>query len=255
MHTFKVLRTPAGAVRLPRVLSWDIETAPNVVTAHSLFNDRGLPTSAIMREKYIICGAWKVMGEAPVHGACVTPQRPQDDRAVVKALHAALSSADAIVHHYGDKFDIPTFNARAIFYGLAPLPPIQQIDTYRIARAKFKFNSNRLDYLGHYLGLGRKLSTNYALWDDCMRGDADALARMQRYNAQDVRLLERVFLRLYPFTRYRLNVSALTGSDGCRHCGSNVKYKGDQLCRTKMHEMYQCTKCGAWLRGAVVKTA
>jgi uncharacterized protein YprB with RNaseH-like and TPR domain len=190
-----------------------------------------------------------------MYDACVSAKLPQDDEPVVRALHAALSSADAIVHHYGDRFDIPTFNARAVYYGLSPLPPIQQIDTWKIARAKFKFNSNRLDYLGQYLGLGRKLSTNYALWDDCMRGDANALARMVRYNRGDVRLLEKVFIKLYPFTTARLNINALTGGDNCNHCGGNLKHRGAQLCRTRFHAMAQCVKCGAWKRGEVIKKA
>jgi hypothetical protein len=254
MKNHKVLMHPDGAKRRARVLIWDIETAPNIVTAHSLFNERGLPTSSIQREKYIICGSWKLLHAPKMYDACVSAKRPQDDEPVVRALHAALSSADAIVHHYGDAFDIRTFNGRAVYYGLKPLPPINQIDTYKVARRKFKLNSYRLDYLGQYLGLGRKLSTNYALWDGCMKGDRDALARMVRYNKQDVRLLERVFLRIYPFGASKLNIGAPLGADGCHVCGGQkLTYKGTHLVRTRFHRMLQCEACGNWETGPAVK--
>lgn len=259
MKRIKVLSGPPG-VRPARIICWDLETAPNLVTAHQLFNERGLPTSSIVREKYIICGAWKVYGDSAVYSVAVDPRKPQDDRKVVHALYKVLSSADAVVAHYGDAFDMRMFNARAIFHGLAPLPPVTQIDTYKIAKSKFKFNSNRLDYLGAYLGLGRKRKTEGQLWDDCMAGNVKALDEMQRYNKQDVSLLERVFLRLYPYTRMRINLGALTPGatphERCGHCGSaDMKYMGTQLMRTRFHEFYQCGNCGAWRNGPAVKGA
>jgi hypothetical protein len=150
------------------------------------------------------------------------------------------------------------FNARAIFYGLTPLPPVTQVDTYKIAKSRFKFNSNRLDYLGQYLGVGRKIKTDGALWDGCMMGNIKALRDMERYNKQDVLLLERVFIKLYPYTRMRINLGAIKPGhnphERCGHCGgANMDYKGTQLLRTRFHEFYQCEDCGAWRTGPAVK--
>lgn len=254
MKQNKVLRHNLNKKRKPIFLSWDLETGANIVTAHSLFNDRGLPTSAIQQEKYIICGSWKRWGEHKVHHAIVTQSDPLNDRAVVHKIYRALCKADAIIAHYGDAFDVRTFNARAIYHGLPPLPPIVQIDTWKLARSKFKFNSNRLDYVGEYLGLGRKKATTADLWDKCREGDAKGLRKMLAYNIQDVRLLEKVFLKLYPYCTAKIDLQALTGVFGCGHCGSTaLEYKGDAPVRTRFYKWYQCTKCQAWRRGEIIK--
>lgn len=253
----KVVTRRSFAPRPPRIIAWDVETAPNEVRAHSLFNDRGLPATSIRKEKYIICGSWQVLGEKSVGSVCVSPSKPRDDKKVVKELHRVLTSADAVIAHYGNWFDLPTFNTRAAYYGLRPVPPVVQFDTYKMAKARFKFNANRLDYLGHYLGLGRKISTNYALWDGCMDGDPKSLRDMVKYNAQDVRLLVAVFRRLYPYVRAQLDVGAAFGAankwERCPHCGSpDMHLVGDQLLKTRFHLMYQCRPCGAWAVGPAV---
>lgn len=247
-------------VRKPRILFWDLETAPLNLDTHSLYNERGIHTSAIKRHKYIISGSYKWAGEKRVDSVSVKPARPHDDRKAVRALHAVLSSADALVHHFGDAFDIRMFNMRAAALGLPPLPPIVQIDTWKIAKRVFKFESNRLDFLGEFLGLGRKISTNFKLWDACVEGDAAALREMVRYNKQDVLLLERVFFRLYPYTTTRLDIAALYDIPHaqryklCGHCGStDMSYKGAALRRSRFHDMFQCNACDAWRVGPVVK--
>ena len=78
------------------------------------------------------------------------------------------------------------------------------------------------DYLGEYLGLGRKLDTDFQLWLDCMAGDPAALRKMSRYNRQDVVLLESVFDALLPYVRHlpRLVEATEIGQSGCPSCGS-----------------------------------
>ncbi|MGH7867674.1 MAG: hypothetical protein ACREP9_08610 [Candidatus Dormibacteraceae bacterium] len=77
--------------------------------------------------------------------------------------------------HNGDYFDIPWVKGRLLFHGLPPMRPIPTIDTKALASRHFYLNSNRLDYLGQYLGVGKKIKTDYDLWLDCMNGDEKAL--------------------------------------------------------------------------------
>src|SRR5690606_7200301 len=147
----------------------------------------------------IICASWKWQGDRKVESISVSPSNPTNDKPVLQKLLEVMNEADAVVAHNGDKFDMRWIRARLAFHRLPPLPPVVQIDTKKIAKSAFYFNSNRLEYLARYLGLGSKVKTGgYGLWKKCMNGDKTALEKMVRYNKHDVTLLEDVFDVLYP---------------------------------------------------------
>lgn len=239
-----------------KILIWDIESYPLVVTTWQLFEPR-LDYGNIVEDWGLICGAWKWVGEKEVHAVAVNPRKPKDDKNVIHELHKVLSEADVIVAHYGDKFDLPKFNARAIFHGLPPIPPIQTIDTKKVAKKYFGFSSNRLDYLGQYLGLGKKLPTGYGLWLSVLAGNEKALAKMVRYNKQDVKLLEKVYLKLRPFMRNHPNENLHGPMSCCPTCGSKqFQKRGLKYFKTTARQQYQCSnqECRAWFSGDSVAT-
>src|SRR6202007_1093580 len=96
---------------------------------------------------------------------------PYNDLHVLQVLHSVLAEADVIVAHNGDKFDIKFTEARMLIQGLPPLPPIQKIDTLKVAKDRFMFNSNKLDYLGQILKVGRKQHTSPQLWLEVLKGN------------------------------------------------------------------------------------
>jgi hypothetical protein len=234
----------------PKRTVWDLETSPCVVTNWGLWADRGIPHGNIIQERYIICGAWKQKGKSKAYSVRVTSKHPQEDKVVVKVLHSMLCDTDEIIHHNGDSFDLPTFRDRALFHGLGPIPPVIQTDTKKIAKSLFRFTSNRLDYLGNYLGVGKKIETNYKLWQDCMAGDEKALNKMQTYNIEDVHLLDRVHDKLEAWAPATLNFNVvLNRADGCPRCGdTHLVLRGDGYNRTGSYDRYQCSK-GHWSRG------
>lgn len=242
----------------PKILAWDIETLPNVVTAWAL-NDQFINYTDILRERQICCAGWKWLGKDKVH---MISLRTATEEEIVKAVHAALSSADILVAHNGDKFDLRVFNARAIVYGLPPIPPILKVDTLKVARRYFKFNSNRLDYLGQHLGLGEKLETPKGLWKTILLGIMDAelhkkelsaltkrsLRSMEKYNTQDVNLLESVYLALRGYIQGHPNHGMFKAAGHvCPNCGStNVISQGYRVTRTGKYRRVKCNDCGAW---------
>lgn len=233
----------------PRILYWDIETFPNIVMSWSLWVNGGLDPDNIVQERSIICAAWKWQGEKQVHHVSISPAHPIDDRKVVETLHKVISSADAIVHHNGDKFDIRWLRTRIAYHGLSPLPPLIQIDTKKIAKAAFYFNSNKLSYLAQFLGIGAKIKTEFGLWKQCLLGDKVALAKMVRYNKRDVRLLEKVYDVLVPHIPSRLNKRLFHNGEVCQYCGSgNIQHRGYYYTRTKKYQRYQCNDCHTWGR-------
>jgi uncharacterized protein YprB with RNaseH-like and TPR domain len=219
-----------------------------VVTTWGLFKPM-LSHDNILQESLIISAAWKWHGDKEVYEAHINPARPKDDHQLIKTLYKVLLQADVLVAHNGDKFDLRKFNARAIYHRLKPLPKIPTIDTLKIARRVFYFNSNRLDYLGKFLCGTGKLPTTYDLWLDVMDGDAGALATMVKYNKADVVVLEKVYERLLPYIKNHPNAALYRDVKVCPNCGSgNFQKRGFQFNLTTKRQRYQC-ECGAWFSG------
>jgi hypothetical protein len=132
------------------------------------------------------------------------------------------------------------------------LPPVATIDTKKVAKAKFYFNSNSLDYLGKYLGLGGKISTPKGLWLKILRGGPEAIKAIQTmvvYNKRDVTLLKDVFLKLRPYIPNYVN-RELFGNQGCPRCGSKkVQSRGTYYAQTRTYRRWQCIGgCKGWFK-------
>ncbi len=178
-----------------------------------------------------------------------------DDKRLMGSLWKLIDEADIIVAHNGDNFDLKKINARFLVHGFKPPAPYKTIDTLKIARKHFKFDSNRLDDLARYLGLGRKLATKGKnTWLGCMAGDKAAWALMARYNAQDIVLLEGIYDALSPWAATLPNAAAFVGKDNvCPKpgCGKKTLQKrGVGQAGGGEHQRFQCTSCGRWSRGS-----
>lgn len=241
-------------VKGPRVLYWDIETSLMPVAIFQLNHNDYIDPSAILEDRYVIAACWKWEGEKEVHSVSVLddPKRykknPHDDRYVIETLHKVLSEADVIIHHNGDSFDKRYVDTRILKLNLSPLPPITSIDTYKIAKQRFLFASNKLNYLGTFLGLGEKIHTTPGLWMRVMKGDKAAVKEMTVYCKQDVSLLEKIFLKLRPYCSSHVN-RALFGGVGCPRCGSeHVQSRGTHKAITRTYKRLQCQNCGGWFK-------
>src|SRR3972149_7901725 len=236
----------------PKILFWDLETSPNVVTSWGLFVGGMLSPNNIVQERTIICGSWKWAGRKGTGSVCVHSSAPADDRTVVQELCNIIRQADAVVAHNGDKFDLRWLNARAVYYGFPPLPAVIQIDTLKIAKAKFKFNSNKLEYLATYLKVGKKIKTEFDLWKRCMAGDVKALLKMVRYNRRDIVILERVYKRLVPFVPAKVNAQLFGDRPACPSCGKQtMQSRGFSYTVAHKYRRFHrtATGCGHWTRG------
>lgn len=243
----------------PRVLLYDIETTHNVVASFDL-RDEYTPHTNIIQERYIVCACWQWLGEGKIHSVSVLddPKRyaknPHDDYHVVKTLVGLFEEADVVVAHNGDQFDNKYVVTRAIKHGMKAVPPVASIDTYKIAKNKFKFNSNRLDYLGKYLGFGGKKSTPAGLWLDVLNGSRKAVKIMVDYNKRDITLLNKVFTAFTPYIPNYMS-RELFGGTGCPRCGSGkVQSRGVHVAISRTYQRYQCQKCGGWFKSALATT-
>jgi hypothetical protein len=110
------------------------------------------------------------------------------------------------------------------------MPELKSIDTLKISRQKFKFDSNRLDAIGKILGFGGKKDTGgIQLWHDIIQKNSrKAMNDMVAYCKRDVELLEKVFLKLEGFAKPKTHIGVYSGGDkvDCPYCaGYDVKIK------------------------------
>jgi len=204
-----------------RRLFFDIETSPNLVLSWRVGHRINIDYENIVRERAVICAAWKWGGSSAVRAEVWDDQ--QDDKALLEAFLEDAHAADELVAHNGDKFDLPWIKTRCMYHGLQTFPRYKTIDTLAWAKRNFYFNSNRLNYLGKYLGCGGKIETTFGLWKDVVLGnDRQKLAQMARYNKRDVVLLEQVYDRMAAHVAPKTHVGVLNGHDKwtCAYCGS-----------------------------------
>ncbi len=87
-----------------------------------------------------------------------------------------------LVGHNGDKFDLAWISTRCLFHKIEMFPKYTTIDTLKVARQKFRFNSNRLNYIADFLGIGQKIKTEYSLWKNILlHKDKAAMEAMIKY--------------------------------------------------------------------------
>jgi hypothetical protein len=135
---------------------------------------------------------------------------------------------------------------------MRPPSPFHQIDLYATAK-RFALPSRKLDYISQHLDLGRKTKhKGMELWTACMGGEESAWRVMERYNRQDIRLLERLYNVLRPWIKDHPNHSIADG-ECCPTCGShNLRWKGWRESITRRYRRFVCNDCGAW--GRAVKS-
>jgi hypothetical protein len=237
-----------------RTLLLDVETAPLTVHTWGLWN-QNISINQIIDSSYVMCAAYKTLGEKTIFSSTVRDK----DEFMLKSLWQQLDETDAVIHYNGSKFDIPVINKEFLLRGWKPPSPYKQIDLLKIARSKFKFPSNKLDYVAKALKVGRKTKhAGFELWVDCLAGKEEAWAKMQEYNIQDVNLLEGVYEKLLPWITNHPSHGLYTDHDEmvCNNCGStHLQKRGFSYTASGKYQRLVCTDCGTWHRsGKSLKT-
>ena len=168
---------------------------------------------------------------------------------MVRALHALMSDADAVVTYNGDKYDIPKANGEFLLLGLPPAPPVTSIDLLKAVK-KMGFVMNRLAYIAPFLKVGAKVKhEGFRLWADVMNGDEKAQERMKKYCLEDTKILVALYEKIKPYIRNHPHLSNIKASE-CGACGStHVHSRGFRRTKAFRIQRLQCQSCGAWSDG------
>lgn len=228
---------------VPRILYFDIETTPCVGWFWRPGYNQTITHEQLLEPAKIIMISYKWAGEETVHNLRWSSAKRQCDKKLLKDFSKIYNSADLVVYHNGDKFDLPWVNTRLLYHDLPRLDPVPSEDTLKLIRPKFNFPSNRLDAVGAYLGVGRKLRTGgIDLWKDVVFGkDQEALEFMAEYCDQDVLLLEEVHKKIVPHTNRKESFFG-PGMSHCRECGSD-SYHHNRTRYTKAGNPRVTVKC------------
>lgn len=231
-----------------KILLLDIETAPNRAYVWGIYN-QNVAIDQIEEPGYTICWSAKWYGQKGTFFSSIYQDTPEE---MIRGIHELLNQADVVVHYNGNKFDIPVLNKEFITYGLGPTSPVLNVDLLNTVRKRFRFSSNKLDFVANYLGLGNKTKhKGMALWKECMEGDKEAWKIMEAYNKQDINLLEKLYERLLPWISPHPNYALFTDEVEmvCPNCGSkHVNKRGVAYTKTMTYQRYCCSDCGTWSR-------
>lgn len=240
---------PVVGNRKVRRLFWDIETSPNVVLSWRIGYKININHDNLLKERAIICIGYKWEGEKEVH--VLHWDKDQNDKVMLEQFLLVAADADEMVAHNGDSFDLPWFKTRCLFHGLPTIPDYKTVDTLQWARRKFYFNSNRMDYIAKFLGMGGKIHTEFDLWKDIvLKSCPVAMGKMCAYCKKDVVLLEQVWKRLSQVVPQKTHAGVLAGGEKwtCPRDGStNVQVTKTKVTAngTVQYQM-RCRDCGGY---------
>jgi hypothetical protein len=256
ISTLKDLGLAAPPKDGPAVLIFDIETAPSLVWVWRQFDTNVIDTE---QDWYMLSFAYKWLGQKGTRFVSIAQdpafyEDSPNDHYIVERLHALLDAADATVAHNADKFDRRKANARFLIHDMRPTSPYRSIDTLKEARRHFALYSNSLKEINRYLGLSPKMpNEGFDLWRGCMRGDPAKWRIMERYNRQDVKALEVLYLKLRPWighvgSNMGLNLGFWAkGETVCKHCGSlNLIKNGTKRTSVSEYQGWECKDCGGF---------
>lgn len=194
-----------------KILIYDIETSPNLGWFWRAGYKLNIQPENITKERAIICVSYKWLGEDQVYN--LSWDKDQCDKFLIEQFVEVLNESDMIVAHNGDRFDIKWLKTRALFHRIPMLPNYKAFDTLKVAKSKFNFNSNRLDYIAKFLGYEGKNKTTISLWTDIMFKKCKiAMSTMLDYCNEDVRQLEKVYNVLKYADNPRIHAGVLNGT-------------------------------------------
>jgi DNA polymerase elongation subunit (family B) len=232
-----------------RRLFFDIETSPNIGLFWEAGYKKNIDYSNIIKERAIICICYKWEDEKEVYS--LQWDSKQSDKAMLLKFIEVANVANELVGHNGDKFDLAWIRTRCLFHGIEMFPRYVTIDTLKVARSKFKFNSNRLNYIADYLGIGQKIKTEFSMWRAIvLDNNKKSMEAMVKYCKKDVVLLEKVFKHLRGHMEPKTHYGVLYGHDrgSCPECGSDdLRRMVRRTTATGLAKIqYQCNTCNKY---------
>jgi uncharacterized protein YprB with RNaseH-like and TPR domain len=234
-----------GQTQIKR-LFFDIETSPNICYSWRIGYKISLGFENIIDERKIICISYKWEGSDKIHS--LTWDKDLCDRQMLIDFIEVANQADELIAHNGDRFDIKWIRTRCIFHRIPMFPNYRTLDTLKKAKSGFNFNSNRLDYIAQFLGVGAKVKhSGFDMWKGVMKGEKEALKEMVNYCEGDIIVLEDVFLTMQNYIKPNTHNGVLNNNlkYSCPTCGSEYTtlVKNNVTAMGTIKRLMSCNDC------------
>ena len=226
------------------ILVWDAEVTPNIGCFWTTGRKLTILPAAIVKERQMCVIGYRWLGQKQ-QARTLTWGKDADEKTMVRKAIALLDRARFSVAHNGDRFDLRWLRGRAMFYRIPMSPHYVTVDTLTVMRRLAYLNSHRLDYLGEYFGIGRKIKTNYDLWKRiAIDNHQPSLRLMATYCRQDVNLLARFYEEFRSY--FPATGSIARDIACCPYCDSKRTRIHDRRTTAAGHKKVQlrCMDCG-----------
>jgi RNase_H superfamily len=239
----------------PKILTIDIETAPNLAAIWSLWDLHvGIDQIQQVGSMISVAAKWenndKVMFFSDYHTG---------HKEMIVAIHGLLSEADVVQGWNSKRFDEKWLNSEFLLQGLFAPRPYKTVDLMTVVKSRFMFPSYKLDFVSQRLGVGKKIGNErgWKLWQDCIFGTPEQKAtgwkEMRLYNCNDVVITENVKHAIRGWIHNYPAVGSVRVGDApdCFVCHS-TNLKADGVFRAGVYDypQYQCLSCGTWMKGS-----
>lgn len=228
------------------ILVWDAEVTPNIGCFWTTGRKITVLPDAILHERQMCVIGYRWLGQKQTR--TLTWGKDADEESMIREAVALLDRARFSIAHNGDRFDVRWLRGRAMYYRIPMAPHYSTVDTLKIMQRLAYLNSHRLDYLGEYFGIGRKIKTAYALWKRiAQENHQPSLRLMTTYCRQDVDLLMRFYLEFRPWFPAPPVSIARQVSD-CPYCASSQTIVSKTRRTAAGHDkvQFQCHDCGQY---------
>lgn len=237
----------------PRVLLFDIETAPILAHVWGLW-DNNVALNQIVSDWYVLSWSAKWLDDPPSKVMYMDQRNAkdiEDDTKILQGIWDLLNEADIVITQNGKNFDTKKLNARFVIKGFQPPSSVKHIDTKIIASKIFGFTSNKLEYMTdklctQYKKLKHTKFPGHEMWRECMKGNLEAWKEMETYNKYDVLALEELYHKLIPWDNsINFNLYHDEEVHVCK-CGSTSFIKnGFYYTSSGRYQKHKCKQCGA----------
>lgn len=239
------------------VLLLDLEVSPRKVWTYDMYDATVIEE---IQRPVLLSFSWKWLGDrGKAKGVSLfdfSQKERIDDEGISRKLWELLDKAKLVVGHNVKRFDSKMASYFFLVNGLKPTSPYKMEDTLITAKSKFRCGKNNLDYLGKLLvGEGKTEITHKDCWKKMLEGsdkEAKKYAKLMKiYCNQDVDLLEKLYLKLRPWSTSHPNMALLCGRPTvCPKCGcargfkiKAYRYTGAQVNGVQ----YECLNCHSYV--------
>ena len=252
----KAVAAPVPVLPGPKVLVYDIETAPIKAYVWSIW-EQNVGLNQIIEDWHVLSWSAKWLGASEKDVMYMDNRSAKDvtnDKAILKGIWDLLEEADVVITQNGRHFDQKKLNARFLQHGFQPPSSSRHIDTKQLASKHFAFTSNKLEYMTDrfntsYKKLKHTKYPGFEMWRECLNGNIDAWKEMEKYNKYDVLALEEFFNLVIPWDN-SLNFNLYHDStDHVCKCGSTEFHKnGFYYTSAGKYQKHKCKQCGTEVR-------